>query len=183
MWTTFKVFIEFVTTLLLFYILLFWPWGTWDLNSLTRDQTRTSSPEGEVLTTGPPGKSPKLSFNVLSRLKSTITSMTNSGSTWSSKQGSTWIMNLSCSKAILRPRIQLSPLLAIHYSCFLCLLGQFADRSTTSPNPQFSLSLPEEEAGLRAIQTPVSLFRVGSWLLSSVISCFGNDRGLIKLPV
>ena len=73
MWITFKVFIECVTTLLLFYILLFWPCGTWDLNSLTRDQTHTSSLEGEILTTGPPGKFPKCSFNMLSRLKSIIT--------------------------------------------------------------------------------------------------------------
>ena len=38
MWTIFKVFTEFVTTLLLFYVLVFWPWGMWDLSSLTRDQ-------------------------------------------------------------------------------------------------------------------------------------------------
>ena len=36
-----KSFIEFVTILLLFYVLVFWPWGMWDLNSLTRDPTRT----------------------------------------------------------------------------------------------------------------------------------------------
>ena len=41
MWTIFKVFIEFVTILLLFYILVFWPWGMWDLSSPPRDQTRT----------------------------------------------------------------------------------------------------------------------------------------------
>ena len=32
-----KIFIEFVTVLLLFYVLDFWPWGMWDLRSLTRD--------------------------------------------------------------------------------------------------------------------------------------------------
>ena len=37
MWTIFKVFIEFVTILLLFYVLVFWPRGTWDLSSPTRD--------------------------------------------------------------------------------------------------------------------------------------------------
>ena len=37
MWTIFKVFIEFVTTLLLFYVLAFCPQGMWDLSSLTRD--------------------------------------------------------------------------------------------------------------------------------------------------
>ena len=41
MWTIFKVFIEFVTILLLFYVLVFWPRGMWGLTSLTRDQTHT----------------------------------------------------------------------------------------------------------------------------------------------
>ena len=34
-----QVFIEFVTTLLLLYVSFFWPWGMWDLSSLTRNQT------------------------------------------------------------------------------------------------------------------------------------------------
>ena len=42
MWTIFKIFIEFVTTLFLFYALVFWPQGMWDLSSLTRDQTLIS---------------------------------------------------------------------------------------------------------------------------------------------
>ena len=33
--------IEFVTTLLLFYVLVFWLRGVWDLSSLTRDRTHT----------------------------------------------------------------------------------------------------------------------------------------------
>ena len=41
MWTIFKVFIEFVTVLLLFYVLVFWPQGMWDLSSPTRDWTLT----------------------------------------------------------------------------------------------------------------------------------------------
>ena len=41
MWAIFKVFIEFVTILLLFYVLVFWPRGTWDLSFPTRDQTCT----------------------------------------------------------------------------------------------------------------------------------------------
>ena len=41
MWTIFKVFIEFVTILLLFYVLVFWLQGKWDLSSLTRDRTCT----------------------------------------------------------------------------------------------------------------------------------------------
>ena len=59
-WTIFKVFIEFVTILLLFYVLVFWPcfiefvtilllfyvlvfWprGMWDFSSPTRDRTQT----------------------------------------------------------------------------------------------------------------------------------------------
>ena len=39
MWTIFKVFIESVTILLLFYVLVFWPQGMWDLSFLTRDWT------------------------------------------------------------------------------------------------------------------------------------------------
>ena len=35
MWTIFKVFIEFVTILLLFSVLVFWPQGTWDPSSPT----------------------------------------------------------------------------------------------------------------------------------------------------
>ena len=40
--TIFKVFVEFVTILLLFYVLVFWPGDPWDLIFLTRDPTRTS---------------------------------------------------------------------------------------------------------------------------------------------
>ena len=42
MWIIFKVLIEFVTILLLFYVLVFCPWGMWDLNSPTREWTYTS---------------------------------------------------------------------------------------------------------------------------------------------
>ena len=41
MWPIFEVFIGFVTRLLLFYVLVFWPWGMWDLSSQTRDWTLT----------------------------------------------------------------------------------------------------------------------------------------------
>ena len=40
-WTTFKVFIEFVTVLLLLYCLVFWPRGMWDLSYPTRAWTCT----------------------------------------------------------------------------------------------------------------------------------------------
>ena len=41
MWTIFKVFMEFVKIFLLFYILVFWSQGMWDLSSLTEAQTHT----------------------------------------------------------------------------------------------------------------------------------------------
>ena len=56
-WTILKVFIEFVTLFLLSYVLVFWLWSMWDLSSLMRDQICTPALEGEVLNTGPPGKS------------------------------------------------------------------------------------------------------------------------------
>ena len=43
MWTIYEVFIQFVTILLLFCVLFFWPWGLWVLGSLTRDWTFTPS--------------------------------------------------------------------------------------------------------------------------------------------
>ena len=51
----FKVFIEFFTVLLLFYVLVFWPRSIWDPSSLTRDQAHAL--EGEVLSTRLPAKS------------------------------------------------------------------------------------------------------------------------------
>ena len=56
-WIIFKILIEFVTVLLLFYVSGFWQQGMWDLSFLTRDWTWTPALEGEVLTTGLPGKS------------------------------------------------------------------------------------------------------------------------------
>ena len=48
--------------IVLFHILIVWPWGMWNLSSLTLssrgvDWTHTPALEGKVLTTGPPGKS------------------------------------------------------------------------------------------------------------------------------
>ena len=57
LWTIFKVFIEFVKLLFLFYVLVFWPQGMWDLSSPTRGQTCTPALDDEVWTTGPSGKS------------------------------------------------------------------------------------------------------------------------------
>ena len=49
MWITFKVFIEFVTILFLFYVLGFSPGGMWDLSTPTRNQTATSFIERQSL--------------------------------------------------------------------------------------------------------------------------------------
>ena len=62
MWTIFKVFIESVTRLLLFCVLVFSPRGMWDLNSLPVIEPSAPALEGKVLTTGPPEKSLKLTF-------------------------------------------------------------------------------------------------------------------------
>ena len=62
MWTTFKVFIEFVTILLLFYVLdFFFFFGRKACRILVPGPGIQPAPpalEGGVLTTGPPGKSP-----------------------------------------------------------------------------------------------------------------------------
>ena len=58
MWTIFKVFIEFVTILLLFYV--FWFFGLKARGILAPQpgiEPAPPAPEGEVLTTEPPGKS------------------------------------------------------------------------------------------------------------------------------
>ena len=57
-WSILKVFIEFVTILLPFYILFFWSRGMWNFSSLARDQTHTSYTGRQILTTGLTGKSP-----------------------------------------------------------------------------------------------------------------------------
>ena len=64
MWTIFKVFIEFVTILLLFYVFWFFGLETCGVLAL-RPGIEPAPPalEGEVLTIGPPGKSPLFLFN------------------------------------------------------------------------------------------------------------------------
>ena len=52
MWTIFKVSIEFVTTLLLFYVLVF---GFWVLAPQAGIEPAPPALEDELLTTGPPG--------------------------------------------------------------------------------------------------------------------------------
>ena len=57
MWTIFKVFIEFVTILLLFYVLAFLARRHVDFSSGPGNETAPPALEGELFTTGPPGKS------------------------------------------------------------------------------------------------------------------------------
>ena len=62
MWTVFKVSIEFVTTLLLFYVLDFFFFGFRAYGILAPQpeiKAASSAWEGEVLTTRPPGKFPQ----------------------------------------------------------------------------------------------------------------------------
>ena len=61
MWTIFKVFIELVTTLFLFYVLVFWPQGMWDLPSPEIEPVSFAL-QGRFLTIGPPGKHGKVIF-------------------------------------------------------------------------------------------------------------------------
>ena len=54
----FKLFIEFVTILSLFYVSLSWPCGMWALISQPGIKPVPPAMKGEVLTTGLLGKSP-----------------------------------------------------------------------------------------------------------------------------
>ena len=64
----FKLFIEFVIILLVFYVLIFWPRGTWDLSSLIRDQSHTPSIGGQSLNHWTTWEVPALLDSVLSHL-------------------------------------------------------------------------------------------------------------------
>ena len=57
MWIIFKLFIEFVTILLLFYFLAFWLWACGISASQAGIKRAPLALKGEVLATGPPGKS------------------------------------------------------------------------------------------------------------------------------
>ena len=62
-WTIFKVFIEFITTLLLFFMFWFFgPEARRILVSPTGIEPVSSVLQGEVLTTEPAGKSPGIDF-------------------------------------------------------------------------------------------------------------------------
>ena len=58
-----EVLIEFVTILLLFYVLVFWPRGIWILAHRPGIELTPPALEGEVLTTGPSEKSPEGIFD------------------------------------------------------------------------------------------------------------------------
>ena len=68
MWTIFKVFMEFVTVLFLFYVLVIWPWGIWDLSFLTRGQTLTPCIGRWSLNHWTAGKPPACAFQNSSEL-------------------------------------------------------------------------------------------------------------------
>ena len=55
MWIILKLFIEFVTVLLLFYFLAFWLWACGILASQAGIERAPAALEGEAVTTGPPG--------------------------------------------------------------------------------------------------------------------------------
>ena len=67
MWTTFKVVIEFVTILPLFYVLALWPRGMWDLSSPTRDRTHTPCIGRRSLNHWATRKAPKLTILTIFR--------------------------------------------------------------------------------------------------------------------
>ena len=76
MWTTFKVFVEFVTVLILFYVLVFLAMrhlGSW------LPEPAPSALEGKVLTTGSPGRSKDLLFLTLSMPLSAVGQTTTYG--------------------------------------------------------------------------------------------------------
>ena len=64
MWTISKVFLEFVTILLLLYVLVFWPEACGILVPRPWIEPITPALEGEVFTTGGPGKSPDSFFGL-----------------------------------------------------------------------------------------------------------------------
>ena len=64
-WTIKKIFLEFVTILLLFHVLAFWPLGMWDLHSLTGEGTGTCCPAGWSLSHRAAGES--MVFSLIER--------------------------------------------------------------------------------------------------------------------
>ena len=64
MWTIFKVFVDFVTVLFLFYVLVFPPQACAILAPQLGVKPAASALEGEVLTTGPPRKSLEAHFRI-----------------------------------------------------------------------------------------------------------------------
>ena len=69
MWTVFKVFIEFVTTLLLFYVLVFGLKACGILAPYPGIEPAPPALEGEVLTTGPSGESQSFNFLLLLKIE------------------------------------------------------------------------------------------------------------------
>ena len=71
MWAIFKVFIEFVTILLLYYFSVFWPRGIWDLTAPgPESESVLPALEAGVSTTGPPEDPQASAFQVCGKLLS-----------------------------------------------------------------------------------------------------------------
>ena len=92
-WTIFKVFIDFVTVLLLFYILVSWPGGRWDFGSLTRDQTHapcsgTQKPNHWTIRAVPreylflSGRASEYSTNTVGLRRTSVAGVRNKGVPW-----------------------------------------------------------------------------------------------------
>ena len=69
MWTSFKVYVEFVTIMLLFYVSVFFGHEARGISApLPGVEPAPPALEGEVLTTGLPGKSPALKASNVPKL-------------------------------------------------------------------------------------------------------------------
>ena len=77
MWTILKVFVEFVTTLLLFYVFwIFWSRGLGDLNCLTRGQTHTPCIGRWSLNHWTAREFPHMNFHIMKVVPITHTNLT-----------------------------------------------------------------------------------------------------------
>ena len=82
MWTIFKVSIEFFRILLVFYILVFWWQGMWDLSSRTRNQACTPCNGGWSLKHWTGGEVPQLLLQMDIFLSRELSEFTISRNKW-----------------------------------------------------------------------------------------------------
>ena len=90
-WTIFKVFIEFVTTLLLFSALVFWPQAMWNPSSLTRDRTCIPCSRRRSLNSWTTREVPRVVFKVLTWCAFPTAPLWNSSFSGESSQASLWL--------------------------------------------------------------------------------------------